>query len=101
MPTPWCIFVEVFQQQVGLAVAFDPLDGASLVHDIVHDQLPVALVVFLDGVAFRDTLELCKQRAHGAVVHRLGDVGARDQAQFPQLGVGNVPQRHQIGARFL
>src|SRR5690242_18547078 len=39
---------EVLHLVISLTAAFDLLDGARLIHDVVHDELAIALVVLLD-----------------------------------------------------
>ena len=88
---------------VSLFVARKLFDRAgNLVRDIVCDQLPVALVVFFNRVAVWNAPQL-EQGDHGrVVVHGLGHFFLiRDQAQFFQLGIPRVPQRHQVGTPFL
>ena len=44
----------------------------------------------------------CVSGTRAASIHRLGDfVLVGDQAQFLELRIPDVPQRHQVGARFL
>src|SRR5947209_7392824 len=42
---------DILQQEVRLTVAFHLFDGAGLVHNVVDDQLAVALVVLLNRLA--------------------------------------------------
>src|SRR5581483_11276109 len=66
------------------------------------DQLPIALVILLDGVAGQDAPQLRQRRARRRVVHRLGDgVLVGHQAERLQFRVPDVPQPHQVGARLL
>ena len=44
--------------------------------------------------------KLHERGARRVVVHGFADIRAGDQIQFLQLGIENIPQRHQVGARF-
>ena len=72
---------------MNLTIALDELDRAGLVHDVARDELPVALVVFLYLVARSGRAQLREHDARGVVVHRLRNVGVRDQSQLAQLRV--------------
>ena len=96
-------FLIVGHANVSLAVAVELLDRPRhLVGDVVRNQLPIALVIFLNRVAVRNPPQLSQRDQRRAIVHRLRNFFlVRDQPQFLQLGIPYIPQRHQVGARLL
>ena len=75
-------------------------DGVGLIHDVEAMSCAVALVVLFDRVAFRDLAELRENDARGVVIHDAADIVRRNDAEFFELRIEDVPERHQVGAGF-
>src|SRR5262245_21349867 len=91
----------ILHPDVRLAVLRDLLDAASLVLDVVGDEGAITRVILLNGRTSRDAAQLRERNPRGVVVHRPRDgflIG--NQAQFLQLRIPHVPERHQVCPRF-
>ena len=76
------------------------LNRAGLVDQVVDDERPIALMVFLDGVAFGNAVELGNSHSYFLVIHGFADVRAGNQTELAQLGVEDIPEGHKVGAPF-